>query len=193
MNSICVFCGSSLGSDPSFESTAIELGKLLAEKKIDLVYGGSKIGIMGTVAAACKKQGGRVIGVIPHFLDKVEISNTDADELITTTSMHERKKKMSEMAQGFIALPGGFGTLEELCEILTWGQLGLIRNPIGILNVNGYYDHLITLFEHMNSNGLLNKENMGLYVTSDNVPDLLAKIMEFEPPVTSFHKKLNLT
>lgn len=193
MNSICVFCGSSLGKDPAFQNTAVELGELLAQKDIKLVYGGSKIGIMGTVAKSCKQSGGYVIGVIPTFLDKIEISNTDANELIKTTSMHERKKKMSELSEGFIALPGGFGTLEELCEILTWGQLGLIRGPIGILNVNGYYDHLLALFSHMNNQGLLSTENMGLFVSADNVKELVSKMEEFTPPTTSFHQKLNLT
>lgn len=193
MKSICVFCGSSSGSDRSFTNVANELGQQLAKDNITLVYGGAKIGLMGTVAKTCQDNGGKVIGVIPEFLDKIEITNTGADELYQTKSMHERKQKMSELSEGFIALPGGFGTLEELAEILTWAQLGLIKAPIGILNVNGYYDHLIQMFEHMKASQLLKPENMDLVLVDDNVEGLLSKMRDFEPPKTSFMEKLDLT
>lgn len=193
MKSICVFCGSSLGADPAFEASALELGAMLAKQKITLVYGGSKNGIMGATAKSCLENDGQVIGVIPGFLNTREIANTEVTELIRTESMHERKKKMSELAEGFIALPGGFGTLEELCEILTWAQLGLIRNPIGILNINGYYDHLLSLFKQMNTQGLLGTENLDLFVSADNVKGLLSRMQDFIPPTTSFHRKLNLS
>lgn len=193
MKSICVFCGSSMGKDKAFETAAVELGKQLAGRSIDLIYGGAKIGLMGTVAKSCQSNGGKVIGVIPTFLDQVEITNTDVDELYETKSMHERKQKMSELAEGFIALPGGFGTLEELAEILTWAQLGLIKAPIGILNINGYYDHLMALFKQMNLNGLLRDENLNLMVTDKTANGLLLKMEKFTPQETSFIKKLNLT
>jgi uncharacterized protein (TIGR00730 family) len=193
MKSICVFCGSSKGKDEYFSTIANDLGRRLAESNIKLIYGGAKIGLMGRVAKSCQQNGGKVIGVIPEFLDKIEITNTEADELYQTTSMHERKMKMSELSEGFIALPGGFGTLEELAEILTWSQLGLIKAPIGILNINGYYDHLIQLFEHMKVNELLKPENMNLVLIDSSVDGLLTKMENFTPPETSFMEKLDLT
>ena len=193
MKYICVYCGSSLGNDLDFGKTAEELGKLLAAEEITLIYGGSKIGLMGITANACLKNGGEVIGVIPKFLDHVEISNTDIAQLIMTETMHERKTKMAEMADGFIALPGGFGTLEELSEILTWGQLGLIKKPIGILNINGFYDKLLELFDHMNQRRLLKTKNLELFVTANIVKDLFAKMQNFNHSNTSFRDKLGLT
>ncbi len=192
MKSICVFCGSSIGNDPQFEIQATELGKKLAALGISLVYGGSKIGLMGAVAAGCADSGGKVIGVIPHFLDQVEITNTDADELYQTESMHERKMKMSQISEGFIALPGGFGTMDELCEILTWAQLGLVKHPIGLLNINGYFDHLIALFKHMNANQLLKNPDFELLIYDDNIDRLLKKMAEFTPSKNSFLDKLDL-
>ena len=193
MKSICVFCGSSMGSDPDFEKTAGELGKKLAEAGINLVYGGAKVGLMGVLADGCAKAGGKVIGVIPKFLDKLEITNSDVDELYETNSMHERKMKMSELAEGFIAIPGGFGTMDELCEILTWAQLGLVKHPIGLLNVNGYFDHLIELFKHMNQSGLVKDKHLELLIVDTEIDSLLDKMSEFEADESGFKEKLNLT
>jgi len=192
MKSICVFCGSSLGNDPDFEKVAFNLGMKLAEKNISLVYGGAKIGLMGAVAKGCAKNNGKVIGVIPTFLDKREITNTDADELYQTKSMHERKMKMTELSEGFIALPGGFGTMDELCEILTWSQLGLVKHPIGLLNINGYFDQLLALFHHMNKKALVKDEDAKLLLHDTEIDSLLAKMSAFEPKQNSFLDKLDL-
>lgn len=193
MKSICVFCGSSTGNDPDFESAALDLGKNLAKRGIDLVYGGSKIGLMGAVARGCSQSGGRVIGVIPHFLDQVEITNTDSDELYQTESMHERKMKMSQLSEGFIALPGGFGTMDELCEILTWAQLGLVPHPIGILNINGYFDHLMALFRHMNEKELVKDKDFDILIHDQNIDSLLDKMAAYVPSGNNILNKLNLT
>jgi uncharacterized protein (TIGR00730 family) len=176
MKSACVFCGSAEGNDPQFAAQAERLGGLFAKRKIELIYGGSQIGIMGAVANSCLKAGGKVTGVIPHFLASKEIAHTGVSELIRVESMHERKTKMSQLSEGFIALPGGFGTLEELCEILTWRQLGLINAPIGILNTNGYYDYLHQLFAHMTVSGLLKKVNFNFVVWETDPERLLDKM-----------------
>ena len=137
MKSVTVFCGSSMGTDPIYKSQAFLLGKTLAQQNIKLIYGGAKVGLMGAVADGALSENGKVIGVLPHFLGTKEIAHESLTELIRVESMHERKTKMSELSEGVIALPGGFGTLEELFEMLTWGQLGLHQKPIGILNKIG--------------------------------------------------------
>ena len=192
MKSICVFCGSSLGNDPDFEKEAFKLGMKLAQKNIALVYGGAKIGLMGAVAKGCAENNGKVIGVIPTFLDKKEITNTDADELYQTKSMHERKMKMTQLSEGFIALPGGFGTMDELCEILTWSQLGLVKHPIGLLNINGYFDQLLSLFHHMNKNEMVKDQDAKLLIHDTDIDTLLEKMSAFKPNQNSFIDKLDL-
>jgi uncharacterized protein (TIGR00730 family) len=177
MKSVCVFCGSAEGKNPQFVEQAQILGKLLAKNSIELIYGGSQIGIMGAVANSCLSASGRVTGVIPNFLASKEIAHTGVSKLIRVESMHERKTIMSQLSEGFIALPGGFGTLEELCEILTWRQLGLIHAPIGILNTNGYYDYLHQLFAHMTVNGLLKKVNFDVVIWETDPTRLLDKMV----------------
>lgn len=177
--SICVFCGSSPGSDPDFKVVAKELGALLADQEITLVYGGAKIGIMGQVAEAALDNDGVVIGVIPEFLKTKEVVHTGLSELIVNKNMHERKMKMQELSDGFIALPGGFGTLEELFEILTWGQLGLHQKPIGLLNVNGYYDDLLRLFQTMVGKGLLKENHLRLLLVDTSAQGLLNKMRNY--------------
>ena len=145
INSICVFCGSSEGNDIAIIEAAEKLGKKLATNNITLIYGASKIGIMGVVAKSLLESKGEVIGIIPEFLKKKELVHLGLSKLITTQNMHERKLKMQELGDGFIALPGGMGTLEELFEILTWLQLGLHSKPIGLLNINNFYDDLLKL------------------------------------------------
>jgi len=176
MQSICVFCGSAEGNDPSFVNQGALLGRLLAQKSIQLVYGGSQLGVMGAVANSCLTSGGSVVGVIPNFLASKEIAHTGLSELIRVESMHERKTKMSQLAEGFIALPGGYGTMEELCEILTWRQLGLVSAPVGILNTSGYYDALRQLFAHMVVQGLLKKSNFDMVVWESDPEKLLDKM-----------------
>ncbi|WP_422361300.1 TIGR00730 family Rossman fold protein [Reichenbachiella sp.] len=193
MKSICVYCGSSLGKDVRYVDAATELGTALAKREIRLVYGGARIGIMGAVAQACLSNGGSVTGIIPKFLDQVEITNTDVTELIQTENMHERKTIMVDKSDGFIALPGGFGTLEELAEILTWAQLGLVKKPIGILNINGFYEKLLALFRHMHEEGFAKFSNLNLFVTDVTVEGLLQKMEDFDGGDASFEQKLDLT
>ncbi len=181
MNTICVFCGSSAGNDIDIIEKGYELGTLLAERDISLVYGAAKIGIMGKVAAGVLEHHGKVIGVIPEFLKKKEVVHLGLSELITTANMHERKFKMHELSDGFITLPGGFGTLEELFEIMTWSQLGLHRKPIGLLNINGFYDHLLKLLLHMVEKGFLKKENYELLLVDTSIPALLEQMENFKP------------
>ena len=193
MKSICVYCGSSEGRDDNYMSMAKQLGKELATRKIRLVYGGAQIGLMGAVASSCMKYGGEVTGIIPNFLDRIEITNNHVSELIQTENMHQRKTLMVEKSDGFIAMPGGFGTLEELAEVITWSQLGLISKPIGILNVGGYYDSLLQLFQNMFNEGFMREANLELFVVDHTIEGLLGKMDEFNGNKASFKEKLGLT
>jgi uncharacterized protein (TIGR00730 family) len=181
MRSIVVFCGSSEGNDPKILESASALGSTLAHQKITLVYGAAKIGVMGKVAQAALKAGGKVIGVIPNFLTLREVVHHELSELIITENMHERKLKMHELSDGIITLPGGYGTLEELFEMITWAQLGLHQKPIGILNTNGFYDHLLKMIEKMVSQGFLKKENYEMLLVDDDVEGLLKKMEDYLP------------
>jgi len=182
MKSICVYCASSLGNNPYFAEQAFELGQTLAEHGIDVIYGGAKVGLMGKVADGAKSKNGKVFGIIPEFLAAKEIKHDHLDELIVVQTMHERKALMQEKSDGFIALPGGFGTMEELFEILTWGQLGLHKKPIGILNLEGYYDALIQLVETMIQKGLLKSEYKEMLLVSDSIDDLISQMNLYEVP-----------
>lgn len=182
LDKICVFCGSSEGNDTHIIDTAIKLGSVLAERKITLVYGAAKIGIMGEIAKSVLDQQGEVIGIIPEFLKKKEVVHLGLTELITTTNMHDRKLKMQEISDGFIALPGGLGTLEELFEILTWLQLGLHSKPIGLLNINGFYDDLLRLLENMVRKGFVSMDTYELLLVDKSIEKLLEKMEEFKPP-----------
>ena len=183
MKSITVFCGSSMGSEKNFESQASRLGEVLAQKGITLVYGGAKIGLMGAVASGALNKHGKVIGVLPRFLAGKEIAHDHLTELVLCDSMHERKTKMNELCDGVIALPGGFGTFEELFEMLTWAQLGLHKKPIGILNVDGFYDDLISMIQNMVNKGLLKESNQLLLLISDTIEDLLHQMENYNPPL----------
>ncbi|MGH1433432.1 MAG: TIGR00730 family Rossman fold protein [Lewinella sp.] len=182
MQAITVFCGSSSGRKPIYAAQATSLGETLAQSGITLVYGGAQVGLMGAVADGALAEGGKVIGVIPGFLGRKEIAHSGLTELIVVKSMHERKQRMNELCSGVIALPGGFGTLEELFEMLTWGQLGLHQKPIGILNVDGYYDDLIKLLQSMVSNGLLRESNYAMVLVDESIDKLLQKMKDYEPP-----------
>ena len=181
LKSICVFCGSRKGIDGIYSELAIDLGKSLANRGIQLIYGGGSIGLMGTIANSVLHESGEVIGVIPGFLEEKEIEHRELTELIVVQSMHERKQKMESLSDGFIAMPGGFGTLEELAEILTWSQLGLHRKPIGLLNVNGFYEPLIQLFDHMVNQHFLSEQNRKLLISSNEPEELLDMMFEFKP------------
>ncbi|WP_029272972.1 TIGR00730 family Rossman fold protein [Flavobacterium sp. KJJ] len=182
MKRITVFCASSFGTDKIYEEQAIALGRTLAEQNIELVYGGANVGLMGAVADGTLNAGGKVIGVLPNFLRSKEIAHQGLTELILVESMHERKTKMNDLCDGVIALPGGFGTLEELFEMLTWAQLGLHKKPIAILNINGFYDSLIELTEVMVEKGLLKDANQKMLLVSDNIDDLLEQMKNYVPP-----------
>ncbi len=190
LSSIVVFCGSSEGNDPKVLQAATELGKVLAERNITVVYGAAKIGVMGKVARAALDNDGRVIGVIPDFLLLREVFHPELSELIITENMHERKLKMHELSDGIITLPGGFGTLEEFFEMITWAQLGLHQKPIGILNTNGFYDDLLKMLKKMVSQGFLKKENYEMILVDDDVEGLLKQMEEYVPlPLPKWIKK----
>lgn len=181
LTSIAVFCGSSSGNDPDITTQAYLLGETFAKQEITLVYGAAKIGVMGKVAQGALDHKGRVIGVIPEFLKMKEVVHLELSELITTENMHQRKLTIHELSDAFIALPGGFGTFEELFEIITWAQLGLHQKPIGLLNVNGFYDHLISMMKTMVDKGLLKHENHELLIVDQNIESLLDKMYQFKP------------
>ncbi|PTX43763.1 hypothetical protein C8P64_2296 [Christiangramia gaetbulicola] len=190
IHNLAVFCASSDGNDSEIYETAYEVGKIMAANDIRLVYGGSKLGLMGQVARGVMDNKGKVTGVIPDFLKTKEVVHTSLDKLITTQDMHERKLTMNELSDAFLTLPGGFGTFEELFEIVTWAQLGLHRKPIGLLNIGGFYDDLISMLNTMCSKGLLKKENLDILLVSDNFEDLLDKMRTFEPkPVPKWMNK----
>lgn len=159
---VCVFCGSATGESPVYAQAARELGRLLGINSHNLVYGGGNIGLMGILADSVLQHQGEVIGVIPDFLLKREVGHKGISKLEVVSSMHERKKRMADLAHAFIAMPGGWGTLEELAEILTWRQLGIIHQPIGLLNVNGFFDPLLEQMRLMVDSGFLKKDNLDL-------------------------------
>lgn len=190
MDSIAVFCGSSEGYNEAYRETAYALGSVLAERGITLVYGGGKIGLMGAVAEGALQNGGKVIGIIPSFLQTKEIAHEGLTELIITDNMHDRKVKMYERCDGVITLPGGWGTMDEMFEMLTWGQLGLHTKPIGILNVNGYYDSLKVLMNNMVQEGFLNEYTNEIILNSDSIEELLELMNNYEaPPAYKLLKK----
>jgi uncharacterized protein (TIGR00730 family) len=181
---ICVFCGSNTGTRPVYTEAAETLGKLLAGRQIALVYGGGKVGLMGKLANAVLTAGGEVTGVIPQSLMRKEIAHAGLTDLRVVDSMHQRKALMADLSDAFIALPGGFGTFEEFCEIVTWAQLGLHRKPCGVLNVSGYYDHLLGLFDHAVNQRFLNPLNRSLVIAAHDPQELLDRLAEFKvPPV----------
>lgn len=182
MKRITVFCASSFGTEKIYEEQAAAVGKILAEQNIELVYGGANVGLMGAVADGALNAGGKVIGVLPNFLRSKEIAHQGLTELILVESMHERKTKMNDLCDGVIALPGGFGTLEELFEMLTWAQLGLHKKPIAILNVNGFYDSLIDLLQTMTEKGLLKEVNQKMLLVSEDIEDLLNQMKNYTAP-----------
>lgn len=179
MQSICVFCGSSVGSDPAFRLAAETLGRALVQRDITLVYGGGNIGLMGVLADQVMQGGGRVIGVIPRQLVDKELAHRGITDLRVVGSMHERKALMADLAEGFLALPGGYGTVEEFSEVLTWGQLGLHAKPMGMLNVSGYFDHLLRFLDHAVAVRLLRPEHRRLVLESDQVEVLLQRLADW--------------
>jgi len=182
MKTICVFCGSSTGNNSKYVATAKQLGQLIAQQKMTLVYGGGNVGLMGEIANSVLANRGKAIGVIPQFLVEKELVHDRLSEVKIVESMHERKAMMAELADGFIALPGGFGTLEETVEVLTWAQLGLHRKPIGLLNVEKYFDFLYEFFKHMVEEKFLHTEYKDMILIKENATEMLDSLIGFQPP-----------
>ena len=182
MKRVCVFCGSNDGATPAYREAARNLGQLLAEGGLDLVYGGADVGTMGEVANAALQAGGKVIGVIPQALVEKELAHTGLTELQVVSTMHERKASMVELADGFVSLPGGFGTLDELFEVVTWAQLGLHRKPCGILNVEGFFDGLIGYLDHAVDEGFVKAAHRALVLVAEAPERLLEQLRAYRPP-----------
>lgn len=182
MNSIAVFCGSSRGVDPEYSRQAKMLGQLLAEKGITLVFGGSKVGLMEGLSEAALKAGGKVIGVMPRLLHEKGIGHPGLTEMIVEETMHDRKMRMSELCDGIIALPGGFGTLDESFEMITWAQLGIHQKPVAFLNVNGFYDPLKHLVNHMTTQGFLKPMHRDMLIFLPSISDILQRMKGYSAP-----------
>jgi len=185
MKSTVVYCGSGFGTDKNFKIQAELVGSTLAKRGIQIVYGGAVTGLMGTVANAALAEGGRVIGVLPHFLQTKEIAHSTLTELLFVQTMHERKNLMNDLCDSVLVLPGGFGTMEEFFEMITWATLGLHRKAIGILNVDGFYDELILFMQTMVKKQFVKQGSLDLILVSGQLEDLLAKMTNFKNPL--FH------
>ena len=181
---VCVFCGSSMGTRPAYAQAARNLGEELARRGLGLVYGGAHVGLMGVLADSCRAAGGEVIGVIPGSLVDAEVAHTGLDDLRVVGTMHERKALMSELADGFVALPGGFGTMDELCEAITWSQLGLhpVPKPCGVLDVAGFFAPLVALFDGAAAEGFMRVEHRDLVLVEDEPAALLDALAAWTPP-----------
>src|SRR5579872_7488515 len=191
INAICVYCGSSPGTDPAFAQAARGFGKILAENGIRLVYGGGSIGLMGALAGAVIEHGGAATGIIPEFLTAKERPRRLAQEQVVTRDMHERKRTMFDRADAFVALPGGIGTLEELVEQMTWAQLGRHKKPILIANINGFWDPLLALVTHMRAQGLMPSPTHGVeLLVAERIEDILPKLHEALRAVSDTHKEM---
>ena len=183
INAICVYCGSSPGTDPTFVEAARDFGKILAHSGIRLVWGGGSVGLMGAIASSVIEHGGAATGIIPEFLTAKERPRRLAQEQIITRDMHERKSTMFDRADAFVALPGGIGTLEELVEQMTWAQLGRHKKPILIANINGFWDPLLSLVRHMVEEGFVPEDQLDLFVVDSDPSALLSKMEAWTPPV----------
>jgi len=182
MKRIAVYCGSNKGARPEYAAAAHELGALLARKKIELVYGGGMVGLMGVVADAALKNGGHVIGVIPEKLVIREVVHEKLPDLRVVKNMHERKALIAELSDGFIALPGGYGTYEEFCEVLAWGQLGYHQKPFGLLDVAGFYRGILEFFDHATREGFIRPKHRELVMVEEDAEKLLHRLETFQPP-----------
>jgi len=180
---ICVYCGSALGASLSYVQMAEKLAAELVKRNIELVYGGAQIGVMGSIANSMLAEGGSVIGVLPVGLFRSEVPHDGLTELIEVSSLHERKAKMAELSDAFIALPGGLGTLEELFEILTWAQLGLHKNPVGVLNVNGFYDKLLDYLDHAVAEKFIRLQHREMLVVDEDIESMFERFSKYQPPI----------
>lgn len=181
MRSVCVFCGASSGHDPAYALAARRFGEVLAQRGIELVWGAGNVGLMGVLADAVLSHGGRAVGVIPDFMVERELAHTAASEILIVDSMHARKAAMAERADAFVALPGGFGTLDELFEILTWAQLHIHRKPIGLLNVQGFFDPLLAMVQHMSTAGFITARHLALLQMNALPEELLDAMRRYQP------------
>jgi len=194
MKSLCVYCGSNFNGDPVLRKAIEDLAETMAKQQITLVYGGGSVGVMGVIADEMLKRNGKVTGVIPQFLMDKEVGHKNLTEMLVTENMHQRKQKMADLADGFVILPGGFGTLEELFEVLTWLQLGLHGKPIGVLNVNGFYDHLFKQMDVMVAHRFLKQTNRDLVFNETDAEVLVAKMKDFKAaPDEVWFRDRNLT
>jgi uncharacterized protein (TIGR00730 family) len=184
MKRLCVFCGSSLGADPAFASAARQLGALLAERRIGLVYGGASVGLMAEIANSTMAAAGEVIGVIPHSLVDREVAHRGLRDLRVVDSMHQRKAVMADLSDGFIAMPGGLGTLEEFFEVLTWAQLGMHTKPCGLLNIAGFYDKLLAFLDHAVEQRFIKPVHRATVMVADRPDDLLARLEAYRAPAS---------
>ena len=181
MKSVCVFCGSNYGDNPVYQEMAAVMGRKLAMSGLKLVYGGGKVGLMGVLADAALAAGGKVVGVIPQAIVDMEVAHLGLTELIVVQSMHERKARMADASDVFIALPGGYGTFEEFCEVLTWSQLGFHDKPCGVLNVGGFYDPLLALFDRAVQDRFVRPEHREMVLADTDVDALLERLASFNP------------
>ncbi|MEE3290760.1 MAG: TIGR00730 family Rossman fold protein [Pseudomonadota bacterium] len=183
MKRICVYCGSAVGASSVYVQMAEKLAIELVKRNIELVYGGAQVGVMGSIANSVLAAGGSVIGVLPVGLFRTEVPHDGLTQLIEVSSLHERKAKMAEISDAFIALPGGLGTLEELFEILTWAQLGLHKNPVGILNVNGFYDKMLGYLDHAVAEKFIRLQHREMILVDADIESMFEKFSQYEPPI----------
>ena len=181
MKSLLVYCGSNPGVNPIYKETAVRLGLEMVKRGMKLIYGGGSLGLMGTIADTVMENGGEVVGIIPTFLDKMEVGHPNLTEIHVVNSMHERKALMEEMCDSIITLPGGYGSMDELFEILSWSQLGLHKKPVGLLNVNGFYEPLVAQLDLMVREGFLKQPNREIIQVSDSIEKVFKLMEEFEP------------
>lgn len=181
MKAILVYCGANSGNNPIYKETAKNLGLLFVKKGIRLIYGGGSLGLMGEISTTVMDNGGEATGIIPHFLDKLEVGNPNLTEVIKVETMHQRKALMEELCDAIITIPGGYGSMDELFEIMSWSQLGLHNKPIGLLNINHFYDHLIQQLDVMVEEGFLRAENRKLLIVDETINGLLSKMEAFVP------------
>lgn len=189
MNRLAIYCGSASPADPRYIKLARDVGRELAERGIGVVYGGGRLGLMGAVASGALEAGGEVIGVIPHALAGSEVANHDCTELYTVSGMHERKQRFTDLSDGFITIPGGVGTMDELWEAMSWAQLGYHDKPVGLLNSFGFYDHLIAFNRHMIDVGFVRPAHQNILIADDTLPGLLARMDAYEAHTPIFRMK----
>lgn len=189
MNRLAVYCGSATPADPRYMELAREVGRTLAERGIGVVYGGGRLGLMGAVASGALQAGGEVIGVIPDALANSEVANHDCTDLHVVSGMHERKKAFTDLSDGFVTIPGGVGTMDELWEAVSWAQLGYHTSPVGLLNAFGFYDQLIAFNRHMAEVGFVRPAHQNILIARDSLPALLEAMAAYQPHTPIFRMK----